>query len=229
MCSTFKALAAAAALKRVDAGLDRLDRRDRLRPGRPARTTRRSAKARLGEGGDEASPRSAPRRLQWSDNTAANLLLKAIGGPPGGHRTSRARSAIPSPASTATSRRSTRPFPAIRATRPDPAPDGGQLARPSYSATRCRRRRAVSSKGGWTGDKVGDKRLRAGLPADWAIADKTGTVVCTAPPTRSPFCARPARPPLFVAVYFWPKIGPTRPDERNAVHRDVARVIVETM
>jgi hypothetical protein len=36
-----------------------------------------------------------------------------------------------------------------------------------------------------------------------------------------------ARPPLFVAVYF--AESDRTPDERNAVHRDVARVIADTM
>ena len=51
------------------------------------------------------------------------------------------------------------------------------------------------------GNKVADKRLRAGLPADWAIADKTGTGdhgVANAIAILRP----PGRPPLFVAVYF---------------------------
>ncbi len=76
------------------------------------------------------------------------------------------------------------------------------------------------------GDKVADKRLRAGLPADWGIADKTGTgdhgVANTIAILRPP-----ARPPLFVAVYF--AESDRTLDERDAVHRDVARVIAEAM
>jgi beta-lactamase class A len=74
--------------------------------------------------------------------------------------------------------------------------------------------------------RADDKQRRAGLSADWGIADKTGTgdhgVANTIAILRPP-----ARPPLFVAVYF--AESDRSPDERNAVHRDVARVIVETM
>ena len=76
------------------------------------------------------------------------------------------------------------------------------------------------------GDKVADKRLRAGLPADWGIADKTGTGDHGAANTIA-ILRPPSQPPLFVAVYF--ADSDRTPDERNAVHRDVARVIAETM
>ena len=75
------------------------------------------------------------------------------------------------------------------------------------------------------GGETGDKRLRAGLPADWGIADKTGTGDHGAANTIA-ILRPPARPPLFVAVYF--AESDRTPDERNAVHRDVARVIAET-
>jgi beta-lactamase class A len=81
MCSTFKVLVAAAILARVDAGAERLDRR--LSYGKSdlleyAPVTREH----LVEGGMTIEALCAAA-IEMSDNTAANLLLPAIGGPPG--------------------------------------------------------------------------------------------------------------------------------------------------
>ncbi len=81
MCSTFKLLASAAVLKRVDAGEEVLDRFIRyghadLLEYAPV------TKAHLAAGGMTLGElRSAA--IDWSDNTAANLILQAIGGPAG--------------------------------------------------------------------------------------------------------------------------------------------------
>ena len=79
MCSTFKFLAAAAVLKRVDAGRERLDRflsygaKDILEYA-PV------TKAHLNDGGMTLKALCAAANEQ-SDNTAGNLLLDTIGGP----------------------------------------------------------------------------------------------------------------------------------------------------
>ncbi|MGE5146015.1 MAG: serine hydrolase, partial [Candidatus Eiseniibacteriota bacterium] len=81
MCSTFKMLAVAAILRRVDEGAERLDRRvaygaaDLLDY---APITKRHA----AEGAMSVEDLCAAA-ITVSDNTAANLLLKALGGPPG--------------------------------------------------------------------------------------------------------------------------------------------------
>ena len=70
---------------------------------------------------------------------------------------------------------------------------------------------------------TGRNRLRAGLPADWAAGDKTGSgelgtvndVAILRPPHRAP---------VFVAVYY---TGSTAPmDARNAVLAEVGRIVV---
>ena len=81
MCSTFKLLAAAAALKRVDNGAERLDRKiaygpDDLLEYAPI------TKAHVAEGGMTVADLCAAA-IDWSDNTAANLVLRTIGGPAG--------------------------------------------------------------------------------------------------------------------------------------------------
>src|ERR1017187_5648785 len=79
MCSTFKLLAVAAVLARVDGGREQLDRRisfskrDLLEYA-PVTT------AHVHEGSMTVASLCAAA-IEWSDNTAANLLLTSIGGP----------------------------------------------------------------------------------------------------------------------------------------------------
>ena len=81
MCSTFKALAAAAVLQRVDEGKDHLDRfvsygeKDMLEYA-PV------TKAHVQEGGMKLGDLCAAA-VELSDNTAGNLILQSIGGPRG--------------------------------------------------------------------------------------------------------------------------------------------------
>jgi len=81
LCSTFKFLAAAAVLKRVDEKKDKLDRfvsydaKDILEYA-PV------TKAHLGNGGMTLDALCAAA-IEQSDNTGGNLLLEAIGGPVG--------------------------------------------------------------------------------------------------------------------------------------------------
>jgi beta-lactamase class A len=76
-----------------------------------------------------------------------------------------------------------------------------------------------------TDDKVGDKRLRAGLPLDWRIGDKTGsgehgtanTIAIIRPPERAP---------IIAAVYYTESSAPM--DVRNAIHKEIGALIAET-
>ncbi len=81
MCSTFKLLAAAAALKRVDEGVERLDRTIAFGPSDLLEYAP-IAKAHAAEGAMTLADLCAAA-IDWSDNTAANLILQAIGGPAG--------------------------------------------------------------------------------------------------------------------------------------------------
>src|SRR5690348_13264547 len=81
MCSTFKLLAAAAALKRVDGGQERLDRTIAFGPG-DLLSYAPVSKTHVAEGGMTLAEACAAA-IDWSDNTAANLILQTIGGPPG--------------------------------------------------------------------------------------------------------------------------------------------------
>ena len=220
MCSTFKALAAAAALKRVDDGAERLDRRVAYGPG-DLLDYAPVSKAHVAEGAMSLGEICAAA-IQWSDNAAANLLLKAIGGPAG--FTAFARSLGDQVT------RLDRDEPSLNSAIPGDERDTttpAAMARDLQSVlvgealSEASRRRLEA----WMiGDRVGDKRLRAGLPPDWGTGDKTGTGdhgVANAIAILRP----PGRAPLFVAVYYAESAGST--DERDSVHREVAQTTAQ--
>jgi beta-lactamase class A len=221
MCSTFKLLAAAAALKRVDDGAERLDRVVAYGPGdllEYAPVT----KAHVAEGGMTLADLCAAA-IDWSDNTAADLVLAAIGGPAG--FTQFARSLGDSVT------RLDRNEPGLNEATPG---DERDTTSPRAMADDMRRvllddvlseasRRRLEA---WLiDDKVGDKRLRAGLPPGWRIGDKTGsgdhgtanTIAIIRPPERAP---------IIATVYLTESSAPM--DARNAIHKEIGALIAET-
>jgi beta-lactamase class A len=81
MCSTFKPLAAAAVLARVDAGKEQLTRRITFDPSAIVVNSPITERRAGGDGMTLAEICDAA--ITRSDNTAGNLLLASIGGPPG--------------------------------------------------------------------------------------------------------------------------------------------------
>ena len=81
MCSTFKLGLVGAVLERVDQGQVRLDQPLRYGPG-DLLDHAPVCRARLGEGALSVGELCAAA-IMVSDNTAANLLLRMLGGPPG--------------------------------------------------------------------------------------------------------------------------------------------------
>ena len=81
MCSTFKAMAVAAVLGRVDNGREQLDRFVRYGPA-DLQSYAPVTKAHVAEGGMKLADLCAAA-VELSDNTAANLVLASIGGPAG--------------------------------------------------------------------------------------------------------------------------------------------------
>jgi beta-lactamase class A len=73
--------------------------------------------------------------------------------------------------------------------------------------------------------KTGAARLRAGLPSDWQVGDKTGTgdhgtandIAILRPPGRAP---------LLVASYFTE--SRVSSERRDAVHAELGRIIAAT-
>jgi beta-lactamase class A len=220
MCSTFKLMASATVVKRVDEGKERLDRVIPYGPGdllEYAPVT----KAHVADGGMPLADLCAAA-IDWSDNTAANLILDAIGGPQAftafmrslGDSTTRLdrneptlNTAIPGD-----ERDTTTPLAMARAMRTVLL--GSVLSEASRGQLEA-----------WLiSDKVGDKRLRAGLPPSWGIGDKTGsgdhgtanTIAIIRPPGRAP---------LLAAVYLTESDASM--DARNAVHKEVGGIIGE--
>jgi beta-lactamase class A len=171
MCSTFKLLAAAAVLARVDQGQEQLNRRipfTRADLLEYAPVTR----ARVDEGG-MALGELCDAAITLSDNTAANLILGALGGP--GAITAYARSL----GDTVT--RLDRIEPELNESRPgdprdttSPAAMVGNLKRLLVEDALSTRSRATLTS--WlVANRTGGARLRAGVPAGWRVGDKTGT------------------------------------------------------
>jgi beta-lactamase class A len=170
MCSTFKAMAVAAVLKRVDAGQEQLDRFVRYTEAdllSYAPVTR----PHVGEGGMKLGDLCAAA-VELSDNTAANLILASLGGPAGwtsfvrslGDGKSRLdrneptlNTCIPGdPRDTTT--------PASMIADLKAALLDGAL---SPASSRLLKSWMIAAQTGLT-------KLRAGLPASWTIGDKTG-------------------------------------------------------
>jgi beta-lactamase class A len=222
MCSTFKWTLAAAVLARVDRAELSLDERVPYAAGDlldHAPTTR----AHVAEGAMtvDALARCA---VTVSDNTAANLLLAKIGGPAGFTRFVRAHGDDVT--------RLDRDEPSLNSNDPGDPRDttspramvgllqrlllGDALSPPS-------RARLL----GWMrACETGKERLRAGLPADWSVGDKTGSgrrntindVAIAVPPGRAP---------ILVAAYM--SEGPSGDRILPAAHADVGRLVAREL
>jgi len=171
MCSTFKLMAVAALLARVDRGEERLDRFVRYGPGdllSYAPVTR----AHVGDGGMRLDGLCAAA-IEQSDNTAANLILAAIGGPRGWTRYVRALGDTASLLD--------RTEPALNDVPPgqqrDATTPGAMLENlHKVLAGGALSELSRNQLGVWmVACRTGLTRLRAGLPAAWRVGDKTGT------------------------------------------------------
>lgn len=218
LCSTFKLLAAAAILKRVDEAQDSLDRRVTFEAtdvvvGSPVTSQRIG-----GQGMTMAEICEAA--ITRSDNTAGNLMLAAIGGPAG--LTAFAR-AIGDPVT-----RLDRIEPDLNESIADDPRDTttplamlGNLrtliAGPALSDSS--RAQLIA----WlVANKTGDARLRAGFSRDWRIGDKTGTGE-NGSANDIAVIWPPGQDPVFVAAYLTGTAASL--DARNAVFASVAQRI----
>lgn len=217
MCSTHKLLSAAFVLWRVDRGQENLSRR--VSYGASDLVTYSPVTEKhAGQGMTLAQICDAAITL--SDNTAANLLFASFGGPAGltnflrllgddVTRADRIETAL-NEATPGDPRDTTTPL-AMAATM--------QKLLVGDALSQAARGQLVQ----WLIDnKTGDARLRAGLPKDWRIGDKTGTgehnttndVAIVWPPRREP---------LIVTVFYAEANADLA--ERNAVIADAARAI----
>ncbi len=227
MCSTFKWLLAALVLNKVDQEEESLNRRvvysaQDLVPYSPV------TKPQAGEVGMTVAGLCSAA-VTYSDNTAANLLIESLGGPPG--FTARVRQF-----GDATTRLD-RVEPALNENAPNDPRDtssplamlelmrkflfGPMLTAPSRAMLRD-----------WMiACNTGLDRLRAGFPADWIAGDKTGTSshdanndvgFAIAPGNES------AGPGPLIVVSFMNIPDPFTP-AANAIHASVARDVVRVL
>jgi beta-lactamase class A len=217
MCSTFKFLAAAAVLQRVDRGAEHLDRRIEYGEGDLLEYAPVS-KEHVKDGGMTLADICAAA-VQRSDNTAANLMLKVLGGP------EVVTAFIRSTGDNVTRLDNTEPE--LNVVGP------GELQNTTTATSMVGllnsvvlgQALSVDSRArlqGWMLDaKVGAHRLAAGLPNGWRIAHKTGTwsdqtndVGVVWPPNRAPI--------IVAALY---SRSGTRQQQREDVLRDVGRIV----
>ena len=221
MCSTFKAVLAGAILARSahDDGL--LARRIRYAASDLVSYSPVTEKH-AGAGMPVAELCAAA--VQYSDNTAANLLLAIVGGPAGLTEHARAagddsfrldrwetelNSAIPGDArDTTTPEAMTRHMSRIAL--------GAQLPAPQRQTLQ-----------GWLrGNTTGDTRIRAGVPAGWVVGDKTGTgSYGTANDTA--ILWPPQREPIVLTIFTTRRAKDA--EARNDILASAARVVVEAL
>lgn len=218
MCSTFKLLAAAAVLKNVYRGTERLDRWVTYTPSdllEYAPVTR----ANVSKGGMTIGDLCAAA-IELSDNTAGNLLLSAIGGPEGLTKFARSigdtvtrldrteptlNTAIPGDPRDTTS-------PAAIVADLNALLNNGALAKTSRGALM-----------GWLNNcKTAAKRIPAGLPPHWKSGDKTGTGD-NGTANDVAVIQRPDKAPILVAVYYTGSSA--GPAVRDGVIAGIGRIV----
>lgn len=221
MSSTFKALAAAAVLAKVDAGREDLARvvtyrKSELVDYSPVTENH------VADGMTVAAICEAA--ITMSDNTAGNLMLGAIGGPDG--FTSYMRSIGDEVT------RLDRIETALNQGTPGDPRDTTSPAAAAISLRRLISGDALAPRSrkqlaDWMiADRVGDALLRARLPKQWAIGDKTGagghgsrSIIAVIWP--------PRRPPVFVSVYITETEASF--EERNAAMAEIGRALATAL
>jgi beta-lactamase class A len=221
MCSTFKVLAVAATLAKVDAGREQLARRVRIEADdllsyAPVTKTHLASAMSVAELCEAA--------ITLSDNTAANLLLRALGGPAGVTRYAHSLGDEVT--------RLDRIEPDLNEATPADARDTTTPAAMAQTLRKLAIGDALSAASrdlliGWmVGCKTGAAKLRAGLPGDWRIGDKTGSGAHGA--TNDVAVIWPAgRAPLIVAAYLTETSATD--ERRNAVHAEIGRIVARSV
>jgi beta-lactamase class A len=222
MCSTFKFLAAASILKRVDEGKENLERFI-LYGSKDLLEYAPVTKAHLKDGGMTLGALCAAA-IEQSDNTAGNLLLDAIGGPSG--LTNFARNL--GDART----RLDRTEPELNSAIPGDERDTTTPAAICADMQRLLLGDALSESSrrqleDWLQhSETGTLMIRAALQKTWSVGDKTGR--CANGATNDIAILRPTgRAPILIAIYC---IGSTAPaDDRAAGIAETARVVLESL
>lgn len=218
MCSTFKWLAAALVLQRVDAGIERLDRPVPVTKGDIVEYSPVTA---AHVGGSLTLADLCEATITLSDSAAANLILRTFGGPA-------AVTAYARAVGDQTTRLD-RDEPALNESRPGDPRDTTTPAAMAATLHKVVLGDALSPASrrrlaGWMeATKTSSDRLRAHLPAGWRLGDKTGAGGNGTSNDVGVVWA-PGRAPVVACVYLTEAAGAT-PAARNAVIAEAGRVI----
>jgi beta-lactamase class A len=218
MCSTHKFLSTAAVLSQVDRGRLSLDgqvpysRADLL-------SYAPITKQHVGAGFMTVDALCAAA-IEWSDSTAANLLLKLIDGPDGWTRYARSLGDTVS--------RLDRTEPRLNSAIPGDVRDATTPGAMNHDLDAVLLGTALSEASrarleGWMrAGRITGSLLRAGLPKDWLVGDKSGSGDNG---TRNDIgiIRPPRRAPILAAVYYTESTEP--PDSRDRVIAEAARTI----
>jgi len=221
MCSTFKLLLVAAVLSRVDANLERLDRSINYSQA-DIQNYAPITKKYLADGKMSVADLSAAA-IQYSDNTAANLLLQSIGGPKGltkylrtlGDKTSRLDRNEPELNTNITGD-------IQDTTTPSAMLDTMQKVLIGKSLSPKSNQQLIT----WLlGNTTGDKKLRAGMNQEWKVGDKTGSggngasndVAIVWPTGKKPF---------LLAVYYSAANSST--EKQNTIIAEIGHIVSAT-
>jgi beta-lactamase class A len=222
MCSTFKLLAAAAVLKRVDENKEKLDRFVKYGE-KDLMSYAPVTRAHLKEGGMTVEALCGAA-MQQSDNTAANLLLDTLGGPKGvtefarslGDKFTRLDRKEPELNAPAADKE-------MDTTRPAAISDDlqGLLMTDVLSeASRTRLEKWMQ------GSETGLQLIRTVVPTDWKTGDKTGRSSEGA--TNDVAILRPPMGgPIFIAVYTVKPEGTS--EERSKLVADAAKIALDAL
>ncbi len=219
LCSTFKVVAAAGVLKRVDEGREDLSRRVVLTPEDIVTYSPVTQERVGGEGMTLAEICEAA--ITQSDNTAGNVLIDALGGPSG--VTAFARSV-----GDEVFRLDRRETELNEATPGDPRDTTSPKAMSETLATlitgetlsEASRRQLAD----WMiANRTGDAKLRAGLPKDWRIGDKTGGGAYGTMNDVAVIWPAGRQAPIVASFYLTETDASF--DERNAAFAEIARAL----
>ncbi|MCR5867925.1 class A beta-lactamase [Aquincola sp. J276] len=220
MCSTFKWLAAAHVLQRVDAGLERLDRR--IVYGPEVLIAHSPVTQRHADGSGMTLAALCKATVTVSDNAAANLILQTLGGPAG-------LTAFVRTLGDAHTRLD-RTEPELNEATPGDPRDTTTPRAMAGALQRAVLGNALSPAGrqqlaAWLeAASTGFKRLRAAVPAGWRAGDKTGTGSRGTANDVAVFWP-PAAPPLVVCAYLTDSSA--APAQRDAALAEVGRQAVQ--
>ncbi|MBN3790199.1 class A beta-lactamase [Burkholderia sp. Ac-20353] len=218
MCSTFKGILAAQVLARVDAGHEQLDRLVRYTE-QDLIFTSPITKANVARG-EMSVAALCDAMLVYSDNTAAILLMRSIGGPAGltgfarglGDTVTRSDRYEPDSNDYGGERDTTTPRAIVTLAR------SMLLGNVLSAGSRARLER------GMIDCKPGLNRIRAVLPAGWQAGDRPGTSL-QGETNDYALVRPPGRAPLLVAAYY--DAPGVSLDAREAVLREAGTAFVQ--